>query len=301
MMRAADPLSVSAAPRAAARTNFPGLRRLGYVALTLGVVLLVSAPGGSSSVVPRTFKAPYSITSVLSTTNPALSGCGKLHDVPAVFNVTTGIGNFSAKASATSCEKKRGGPSVESAAGAAAQTYLILPVGSPLTGVATVALRVNMTLRATTSNNFSIDWKCPPAHRNRTARGLVSSDCTASSAVLLTLRVVVLDMTTYGQILPANMVIGYSEVTTIYADDNCYSYGCWWSNYSYSYSSGTLAGNLSWFFNTSLISSNNYSVAVTVGTNVNVEVQGFPKSEITAAFNDGTKGNYWNLTSISEH
>jgi hypothetical protein len=160
-----------------------------------------------------------------------------------------------------------------------------------------VQIRVNASLAAFASNNVYVQWRCP-ADRPNVTTGMGTSSCQGSASVTLNLTVLLYDLTTNVRVQSSNAVIGYSSSTTVYSDDFCFPYGCYWSNYSFSYASGTLGGNLSWWINTTMNSGDAYEVLTSVSGTVGVTMQGFPGSNAVAALNYGTKGNEWNLTSI---
>jgi hypothetical protein len=261
-------------------------------------VLILGVPASSGAAVAQNLKAPYGSATSHSILRLNHSGCAQGAIGNTTFSVTSGLGAFSARGFAATCTKALGGKAVDSAVIATGLTVLSVPINSPSVGIVPVSILVNATFRGNASSNFSIDWNCPRAHWNRHT-GATSSNCQAFGFETLDLQAVLMDRTNITQVQPNNVVVGFSQYTEVYSDDNCFSYGCAWSNYSYSYSTGALSGNFSWWFNTTLSSAAVYAIGLTVQGTVSVNVQGFPDSHVQEALNYGTRGNGWNLTSIT--
>jgi hypothetical protein len=284
------------APRRGAHGSIRTISRGWTIASAAAILLLICAPAESGPT--PTLTAPYLTGVVHSFTHQSSIGCANLSVAKSKFNLTSGVGGFSARAGAATCPKGSGGASTSSYALAEGSSEVGFPISPPASGIAPSSIRVNATFHLTASANSTVVWKCPAAHRNRST-GAGSSNCIASSLEVLNISVVLQDLTRFTRVPSSNPFSGFNAYSSTYSDDFCFSYGCYWSNYSYAYSSGLLGGNFSWWINTTLNSADKYNVVVTVGATVGVALQGFPRSHIDAALNFGTKGNDWNLTSIS--
>jgi hypothetical protein len=285
--------------RHARRAHLP-TGRVGGALGVVGLLLLVAAvvPSLASGPPPTgvTYVAPYAGTTVANATTITKVGC--YHDFLTLpyWNATTGYGGFATKDNASSCPGWAWNSTNSSAYIVTGITSILLPIStSSFPGPITVM--TNMTVNGTSSNHTKVRWTCAPTPRNATT-GIGSQQCSAYSQMRFNVTVSLIDTTTGRSSARGISLYNFQEDGNLYSQDNCFGYGCYWSNYSYAFNLGNLTNKVSGSFTSTTIPSHHYEIQVFVSSFVSVQVVGFVHSKDLAALNVGTKGNYWELDSV---
>jgi len=264
-------------------------------AATLLLPSVASAPTGSS-----VYSAPYGTATVVSATHHTASGCTHLSLADSRWNASTGLGGFSARATSTSCAANATGAVNTSSVAVNAMSTVTLTIARPAGAKGAMSVVVNVSVNGTALDRTTIRWNCPAASRvGVTGYAFVLSACNANSAARFTLGVELEDLTSHMVVAYGSRNLGYTESGIGYSDDYCYAYGCYWSNYSYQFSSGNLTQRQSFVVTINPNPSDVYAVVLVAQTAVATTVNGFGGTTVTQSLNVGTQGSGWSLDRVT--
>lgn len=267
-----------------------GLAVLTAAALVLPSV--ASAPAASNKIT-----APYTGSTVTSSTRIVVVGCTHYSLAKSRWNLTTGIGGFSARATASSCPSTTGASNTSSVTINGVTTFRV-PLSIPSTPPGPATITANMTWNGSATNRTAVLWNCPPAARLTSHTGFNLEDCNAAVNDRFNATAMLIDTTTNRPVSQGLDSYGYSQNLEIYSQDFCYWYGCGWSNYSMAFNLGVPSTTQAWVLHLNPVPNNNYALEITVQSFVIVTLAGFTNSTMLGALNYGTQGHEWSLNSI---
>lgn len=279
------------------RSHRPGLWASAVLVPTLLLFGTLLPPVASSPTALAVFSAPYVGATTGSWTKHYQGGCSHVSLADARWNATSGYGGFSTRATLLSCAPVNG-TIPGSSFFEQAMTTLKFPIPLPAKpGIVTVV--TNVTFNGTSGNRTAVQWNCPATPWNPNASGLYFNECLAIGRVDLNSSISIVDTSTHSVVAQLFGAESLEQRSTTYSVDNCYPYGCYWSNYSFAFTTGNLSHASSTTLKFTPMAAHSYAVVVNVGLMLTMTLVGFAKSNLVEAVNLGTQGHSWSLDSVS--
>jgi hypothetical protein len=278
-------------------------RRWSALGLGSGAALvamaMIMAPIASAHT-PVTYSAPYLRAVMSNSLFKDVGGCAKLTATKLHFSTVTGMGTWAAKASAHACAKHLGPVGGSGFSESEAQTLIGVPIKS-FHGAATpttVAVTWSITAAAAISTTMGAS-PCPPAVINPST-GYGSSYCYLEASASMYGYSYLVDLTNGSYFYSSNYPTLISLSNYTFNDTYCYSFTCYYYNYSYGTPTTSFSGSTTatWWINGTLNHADKYAVETYVYAFVYAGASGFPKSSAAASLDMASGSNGETLTSI---